>query len=134
MITQKVNIREIGWQLRIYYFPSTANQIGRILENLFSEGCRGRNYGRASNLLRSGAFNTGLTYTNKHDRKTIIVIGRVSDAGEFVNTLTHELNHFVEHVMDALGIEGGGEDEAYFTGELYELLFRNAVDDVTPFL
>ena len=85
-------------------------------------------------LLNSGAWNIGLTYTNKDDRETIIVIGCSSDVAEFVNTLTHEINHFIEHVMEALHIESGTEDEAYFTGELFELLYRDAVSSVLPLL
>lgn len=134
MIVQNLNIKEIGWRLRIYYFPSTANQIERILGELFEKGCRGKYFRSASNLLKSGAFNTGLTYTDKENRETVVVIGKVSDIPEFFNTLTHEINHFIEHVMDALEIEGSGEDEAYFTGELYELLFRNAINDILPCL
>ena len=86
------------------------------------------------NLIGSGAVNTGLTYSNKAERKTIIAIGISSDAAEFVNTLTHEINHFIEHVMEALHIESGTEDEAYFTGELFELLYRDAVLNVLPLL
>ena len=75
-----------------------------------------------------------MTYTNKDDRETIIVIGCSSDVAEFINTLTHEMNHFIEHAMEALHIESGTEDEAYFTGELYELLCRDAVSSVLPLL
>ena len=85
-------------------------------------------------LLDSGALNTGLTYSNKIERKTIIVVGCSPDIAEFVNTLTHEVNHFIEHVMEALHITPGTEDEAYFTGELFELLFRDAVSSVLPLL
>ena len=85
-------------------------------------------------LLSSGAVNTGLIYSNKSERKSIIVVGHSSNVGEFINTLTHEINHFIEHVMEALHIQSGAEDEAYFTGELFELLFRDAVSSVLPLL
>ena len=134
MIQQNVNIREIGWSLRIFYCPKTASQRSIVLKRLFDAGCTGKNYRRAMALLNSGAWNIGLTYTNKDDRETIIVIGCSSDVAEFVNTLTHEMNHFIEHVMEAFHIESGTEDEAYFTGELYELLCRDAVSSVLPLL
>lgn len=92
------------------------------------------NFRRAMTLISSGAVNTGLIFSNKSERKTIIVVGLSSNVGEFINTLTHEINHFIEHVMEALHIQSGTEDEAYFTGELYELLCRDAVSSVLPLL
>lgn len=134
MIEQKLHIKEIGWNLRIFYCPKTSSQRSIVLKCLYNAGCTGRNFRRAMALLDSGAVNTGLTYSNKRERKTIIVIGCSSDIAEFVNTLTHEVNHFIEHVMEALHITDGTEDEAYFTGELYELLCRDAVLNVLPLL
>lgn len=134
MIQQNVNIREIGWSLRIFYCPKTSSQRSIVLQRLFDAGCTGKNYRRAMALLNSGALNIGLTYTNKEEGETIIVIGCSSDIAEFVNTLTHEINHFIEHAMEALNIESGTEDEAYFTGELFELLYRDAVSSVLPLL
>ena len=134
MIQQNLNIEEIGWSLRILYCPKTSSQRSIVLQRLFDAGCTGENYRRAMTLLGSGALNIGLTYTNKDERNTIIVVGCSSDIAEFVNTLTHEINHFIEHVMEALHIQSGTEDEAYFTGELYELLYRDAVSSVLPLL
>ena len=134
MMEQNLHIKEIGWSLRIFYCPKTSSQRSIVLQCLYDAGCTGKNYRRAMALLNSGAWNIGLTYTNKDDMETIIVIGCSSDVAEFVNTLTHEINHFIEHVMEALHIESGTEDEAYFTGELYELLCRDAVSSVLPLL
>ena len=134
MIQQNLHIEEIGWSLRIFYCPKTSSQRSIVLKRLFDAGCTGKNYRRAMSLLNSGALNIGLTYTNKDERKTIIVIGCSSDVAEFVNTLTHEINHFIEHVMEALHIQSGTEDEAYFTGEIFELLYRDAVSSVLPLL
>ena len=134
MMEQNLHIKEIGWSLRIFYCPKTSSQRSIVLKCLYNAGCTGRNFRRAMTLLDSGALNTGLTYTNKDDMETIIVIGCSSDVAEFVNTLTHEMNHFIEHVMEALHIESGTEDEAYFTGELFELLYRDAVSSVLPLL
>ena len=134
MMEQNLHIKEIGWSLRIFYCPKTASQRSIVLQRLFDAGCTGKNYRRAMALLNRGALNIGLTYTNKDERKTIIVVGCSSDIAEFVNTLTHEINHFIEHVMEALHIESGTEDEAYFAGELFELLYRDAVSSVLPLL
>ena len=134
MIQQNLHIEEIGWNLRIFYCPKTTSQRSDVLQCLYNAGCTGRIFRRAMTLLGSGAVNTGLIFSNKSERNTIIVVGRSSDIAEFVNTLTHEINHFIEHVMEALHIESGTEDEAYFTGELYELLCRDAVSSVLPLL
>ena len=134
MIQQNLHIEEIGWNLRIFYCPKTTSQRSVVLQCLYNAGCTGSNFRRAMTLLGSGAVNTGLIFSNKIERNTIIVVGRSSDIAEFVNTLTHEINHFIEHVMEALHIQSGTEDEAYFTGELYELLCRDAVSSVLSLL
>ena len=134
MIEQNLHIKEIGWNLRIFYCPNTSSQRSIVLQCLYDAGCTGSNFRRAMTLLNSGAVNTGLIYSNKSERKSIIVVGHSSNVGEFINTLTHEINHFIEHVMEALHIQSGAEDEAYFTGELFELLFRDAVSSVLPLL
>ena len=134
MIQQNLHIEEIGWNLRIFYCPKTTSQRSVVLQCLYNAGCTGSNFRRAMTLLGSGAVNTGLIFSNKSERNTIIVVGRSSDIAEFVNTLTHEINHFIEHVMEALHIQSGTEDEAYFTGELFELLYRDAVSSVLPLL
>ena len=134
MIQQNLHIEEIGWNLRIFYCPKTTSQRSVVLQCLYNAGCTGSNFRRAMTLLGSGAVNTGLIFSNKIERNTIIVVGRSSDIAEFVNTLTHEINHFIEHVMEALHIQSGTEDEAYFTGELFELLYRDAVSSVLPLL
>lgn len=134
MIEQKLHIKEIGWNLRIFYCPKTSSQRSIVLQCLYDAGCTGSNFRRAMTLLRRGAVNTGLIFSNKSDRKSIIVVGNSSNVGEFINTLTHEINHFIEHVMEALHIQSGTEYEAYFTGELFELLFRDAVSSVRPLL
>lgn len=134
MIKQNLHIEEIGWSLRIFYCPKTASQRSIVLQCLYDAGCTGRNFRRAVTLLGSGAVNTGLIFSNKSERKSIIVVGQSSNVGEFVNTLTHEINHFIEHVMEALYIKSGTEDEAYFTGELFGLLYRDAVSSALPLL
>ena len=134
MIQQNLHIEEIGWNLRIFYCPKTTSQRSVVLQCLYNAGCTGMNFRRAMTLLGSGAVNTGLIFSNKSERNTIIVVGRSSDIAEFVNTLTHEINHFIEHVMEALHIQSGTEDEAYFTGEFFELLYRDAVSSVLPLL
>ena len=134
MIQQNLHIEEIGWNLRIFYCPKTTSQRSVVLQCLYNAGCTGMNFRRAMTLLGSGAVNTGLIFSNKIERNTIIVVGRSSDIAEFVNTLTHEINHFIEHVMEALHIHPGTEDEAYFTGEFFELLYRDAVSSVLPLL
>ena len=134
MIQQNLHIEEIGWNLRIFYCPKTTSQRSVVLQCLYNAGCTGSNFRRAMTLLGSGAVNTGLIFSNKSERNTIIVVGRSSDIAEFVNTLTHEINHFIEHAMEALHIQSGTEDEAYFTGEFFELLYRDAVSSVLPLL
>ena len=52
-----------------------------------------------------------------------MVIGLWSSPAEFDNSLAHELRHFTDHVANVFGLEPGGEDVAYLTGEIRRELF-----------
>ena len=73
--------------------------------------------------MESCQINTGLTYSNNDLRETIMVIGMWSSPDEFVNSFSHELRHFTDHIAREFGLESGGEEVAYLTGSIHKELY-----------
>lgn len=94
---------------------------------MFSIGCVGQRYQRARSVLCSGAYNTGLTYSNPHKKETVIVIGRATSAEEFVNSFSHEKWHACCHIIDYFGMRLDTEVAAYLVGDISGEIFNNAL-------
>lgn len=124
-----VYIRRCRWWVRIYY-AVTCYRTERILSDLNSLECNEAIYRKAKLHLRRGDLDTGLTYTNKRYRRSIVVVGISSSPAQFLNSLEHELRHLVDDISDACGVDTHGEEVAYLTGDLNALLF----DDIHSFV
>lgn len=124
-----VYIRRCRWWVRIYY-AVTCYRTERILSDLKSLDCKEMIYRKAKMHLRRGDLDTGLTYTNKRYRRSVVVVGISSSPAQFINSLEHELRHLVDDISDACGVDTHGEEVAYLTGDLNALLF----DDIHAFI
>lgn len=59
-----------------------------------------------------------------------MVIGLTSSPAEFLNSLQHELRHFVDDVAMTVNVDLSGEKVAYLTGDINLYLW----DDIHEFL
>lgn len=125
MVRQHCCILSCRWCIDIYYDtkPSNADE---ILDALWDLGCAERHLYKAERLLRSGVANEGLTYSNPYERRSIVVIGHVSNPFEMCNSIMHELDHLQVAICRADGLRTDGEDAAYLMGDITEALARNA--------
>lgn len=125
MIRQRVDLRKLGWRVDIYYDarPSNADE---ILDALYGLGCEQRHLYKAERLLRSGAANEGLTYSNPYERMSIVVVGHADDCFQFINSLSHEKQHIEQAICKADGLDPYGEDIAYISGDISAAIARNA--------
>lgn len=115
--------------MRIYY-AVTCYRTERILSDLKSLDCKEKIYRKAKLHLWRGNLDTGLTYTNKRYRRSLVVVGLSSSPAQFLNSFEHELRHLIDDITDACGVDAHGEEVAYLTGDLNALLF----DDVHSFI
>lgn len=122
MIAQDIELRDWGWFVSVFY-DVTRDDANVVLHALEMSGCSGRTLRRAEGNLRSGFFNTGLTYSNPKSRLTVMVIGRTDSPEQFWNTLDHEKGHAVMHIAGANGIHHEGEEYQYLSGALGQQLF-----------
>ena len=123
MIRQTIYLDDWDWTIHAYY--SVGHYYAdEILDRLIDMGCQGKKLYRAYKNLKSGKVDTGLTYSNPRQRKTVMVVGYASSGAELFNSLVHEMRHVEEHITTADGIEPYGEDVAYLTGDLGKEVYR----------
>lgn len=125
MIIQDIYIKRADWHVRVYHAVD-AMYADKICDDLFSIGCRGDDLRKASESLGSGCVNQGLTYSNLQTRKTIMVIGLTSNAGEYWNTIDHERNHLLQHIAQASNMDIYGEDISYISGEFIRDVYNSS--------
>lgn len=118
MIRQKIRLPQYdNWEIYAYYAVSQY-YVEEIMEHLYDIGIQGRNARQAYKNLSSGKIDTGLCYSNKNMRKSIIVVALTSSPKEFLNSMTHEAAHACVHIASAMGVNHKSEDFAYMVGEL----------------
>lgn len=89
-------------------------------------GCSRASFRTAERMLRSGKYNTGLTYSNTNDKCSVVVIGLTTSPEEFQNTFDHEKGHLAMHISSAFGLDVYGEEYQYLTGAIGQEMFKIA--------
>lgn len=125
MIIQNIYLEDWDWHATVYYAVD-AYYTDEILQELEYTGCGRNELKKAKKLLKSNAFNTGLTFSNYRDRYSVVVIGLTSTPEEFQNTFDHEKGHLAMHISKALDIDVFGEEFQYLTGEIGLKMFKVA--------
>lgn len=77
-------------------------------------------------MLRTGEYNTGLTYSNRKCQCSVVVIGLTTSPEQFQNTFDHEKGHLAMHIGNALDIDVFGEEYQYLTGAIGQKMFKIA--------
>lgn len=73
---------------------------------------------RSDEIINSGSYNCGFTYTNPELYKAVVVIGPTVSGKEFVNTFVHEMYHLSVAIAENLGLDLESEAPAYMIGDL----------------
>lgn len=117
MLRQRIYIHRYHWEVVVYY-ESDYRDASYILRELDETGVDDDTYRKAARNLDAGLTDTGLTYSNMDERKSVIVLSKTSSKAEFANTWFHELIHCANHIALANGLDPMGEPIAYVGGEL----------------
>ncbi len=117
MIRQKIHIDSCDWTAYIYYVV-TKFHMDEIIDRLESIGCKGEHLQSAYDNLSSGRCDTGLTYSNRNRRETVIVIAKTTSPLEFIQSWTHEVSHMVDHIAVSFGIDPHGESIRYLQDDI----------------
>lgn len=73
---------------------------------------------RVVEKMTEGKIDTGFTYSNPYQRRSIVVIGHSSRGAQFLNSFTHELRHLTDDIAIECGMKMAGEEAAYLTGDV----------------
>ncbi len=119
MIRQRFRLPKYDWVVYAYYVV-TKPHAEEILENLATIGCPNKDLRRAGRNLYSGKLDTGLTYSNKDTRETVMVFAKTSCAREFQQSYQHETGHLKDHITQAFGVSPHGEEIQYIGDEIVE--------------
>lgn len=127
MIVQHLTIPKYDWDVEICY-DVKPRDTERIINGLYRLGCNRKHLSYARNLLRSGVPNQGLTYSDRYNHHTLIVIGHATSVGEFISTTTHEINHMTDHISQQYGMPLDSEENAYLVGDISKAIYDDAVE------
>jgi len=72
---------------------------------------------RADRIMDSMEYNRGFTCTNPSLRRAVVVVGPTTSGEEFINTLSHEIDHLSDSIAEYYGIKGRREGTSYLTGD-----------------
>lgn len=111
-----------GWDIIFYYTP-TEQEKKEILSCLSNSD----HLSSITSSLKSAAKDTGFTYSDYSNCKSILVIYKSSSLGEFINTIEHEKRHLEMHICDALDVNPYSEEAAHLSGDLSQKMLEDAL-------
>ena len=126
MLRQRVNLQKCDWLVDIFY-DARPKDADNIIDRLWDMGCPERHLYKAEILLKSGVPNEGLTYSNKREHRTLIVITHASSIGEYISTIVHEVDHMVDHISQYYNIPYDSEENSYIIGDIAKMIYEDAV-------
>lgn len=123
----KIFIKSYDWAVDVLYDCDCSNneQIINYLENI---NCPISLLNKAIDNLNSCSLNIGFTYSNYNMRKSLMVISKATDKGQFYNTLVHECYHLVSHITKNLITDE--EDRAILIGDVISIMYKKLSKDL----
>lgn len=122
MIKFNLYIEKYDWIVRVF-LSVHGYHVDEIEEALAICGCSRRERRKAVESIEKGNLNTGLCFSNPGSRMSVLVVSKASRAGEFFNTITHEIAHLATHIAEAQGIDYGSEEFCYLVGDVADCMF-----------
>lgn len=117
MIEQEIYLEKYDWNVIVCHVANQEN-VDEAMDLLSSIDCKGQPLLDAYDHISTNTPNKGLTYTNVSKNTSVVLICKSTSEGEYINSLTHEMFHVVEHICNHLGIDMQGEEPCYLMGWL----------------
>lgn len=71
-----------------------------------------------------GTKDTGFTYTDFINKRSIVGIAKTTNQEQFFNTLVHETKHVQSHICHYYDVPEDSEDAAYLIGYIMQKMHR----------
>lgn len=125
-VKQQFTVNKYNWDVIIYYTIDDS-QKAAVIDIIERMGCKGEIMQSIKSNLDKCDTDTGFTYSNYHQQKSVLVIHKASSIGEFLNTFEHEKNHLEMHICEAMDINPYSEEAAILSGELAQQILEEAL-------
>lgn len=122
MREQEIYLEQYDWTIRVCYNVKDKD-CSIIRKSLLKLGCNGEPLDDACNLIMENKPNKGITYSNIDKHQTVVSIGFTIEESEFVNSISHEMLHAVQHIAEKFSLDPKGEDVCYLIGSLMQAVY-----------
>lgn len=123
MQTKYIDVDEGKWGIIVIYDFDVMDwdEMAAIMESF---GMRERNIGRSIRILST--FNSGMTISKPSLRMSALFIGDATSNAQWWDTISHELVHVEQAILEYYGEDWQGEPPAYLSG----YLLRRVVEEI----
>lgn len=111
----------------------TCDNVNLVLNSLESIGCDGEHLRLAYKNMMSCEKDTGLTFSSKKERASVVVIYAGSTASEYLNTTMHEIAHLCAHISKSQKIRMSEEEFCKMFGDIAGLLSDTIIQSLTTY-
>lgn len=125
MVEQTIMLPHWNWLVKIYY-EVEKKDAERIIRALKDAGCKGRKMIDAKGKLAQCIPDTGFTFSNPGERRSVVMMCNTTCADEFANSFEHEKRHLSINIADAYDIDIHSEEFAYLAGDIAQMMFSVA--------
>lgn len=122
MREQEIYLEQYDWTIRVCYNVKDKD-CSIIRKSLLKLGCKGEPLDDACNLIMENKPNKGITYSNIDKHQTVVSVGFTIEESEFVNSISHEMFHAVQHIAEKFSLDLKGEDVCYLMGSLMQAVY-----------
>lgn len=110
-------ILRIGRWVVVFLFAVEGYDPGLVMDYLYDLRAPDAVLSRASSIMSGGLPNRGFAVPDPSSRRALIVIGPTTSGEQFINTLSHEIDHLSDSIADYYGVRGEPEGTSYLTGD-----------------
>ena len=126
-VRQRLYIEEYDWTVDVFYSVDKYSYL-RAIYRLEYIGCPFHLLNRITDKIKTEKYNYGVTYSN--NKCTVIIISHSTSDEEFMNTLEHEKQHMIGHIIDHYGIKPSSEEAGYLAGYVGALFTKPIKDEI----
>ena len=118
MRTNYIDVGDDKWGIVFVYDFDTDAEYDELSAIMRSFGLSERNINRSMQILST--FNSGMTISVPDLRMSVIFIGNATSNSQWWSTVSHELLHAEQAILDYYDISWDGEPPAYTIGYLLQ--------------
>lgn len=121
----------VGKWAFVFAYNVKEDDLGEIGDWIEALGAKPREIRRTKKLLRR--LNKGFTFSSATLRMSVLVVGDATSLDQWWDTLSHEIDHLQDAVMQYYDVEAGTEDAAWLQGYIMRLIVKALRHDGTMF-